>query len=352
MTSKVDTGARKEAMEFCGAHSSVTERDVVALKHTGIGDNYSHLCRREEAETGIVTLRAVYVVRHSKTENGLELFTTFGLSVTRKSAKPSKTEVFDELSRIVKTLNPPVNLTVTESGKPEAGGSMMVVPEETPPEKPQESEPPPAPKKLERRKTAVVGREAAEWKPYPVKKIGGGNSIRTTFLRQVRKIKVKVPAAEPAEPPPEGEAPKENFTISYKGKPAKSKAVSRSYKLGERRLLILSLYPKDLKTGRIHLELRFTVDEGFLQEAKIAGVRILGDIPAASVEKWDSRLLRRAGIEFEEFAPSDGRIEIAHLDPLPGARSFNAGKVFLAQFGDKELGSVNFTYSVSGAQAP
>lgn len=351
VVSKVDSGAGKEPLEFCGTRSSVVERDVVALKHAAIGANHSHICKRVN-DDGTTNMRVVYVLRYSKTENGLELFTTLALIAGRKSVEWSKTKPVEELIKLVDSLNPPTQLAVSDAGKPDAAGSMQVVPEETSKEKPEAPPPPRKPKKFERRKSAVVGREASEWKPYPVKKISGGGAGSTSFFRLVRKIAVKVPPVEGAESPSEGEAPKEKFTISYKGTPSKARAVARTYKSSGQQLLIVSVYPQQLKSGRIHLELRFIVDEGFLQNAKIAGVRILGDVPSAEREKWDSRLLRRQGIEFEEWAPSGGRIEIAHLDPLSGARGFNAGKVFMAEFGDKELGAVNLTYSVSGVAAP
>lgn len=167
----------------------------------------------------------------------------------------------------------------------------------------------PAPRRAS--KVKVHG-EAADWEPVSVK-LGGDPEQARTFFK-------KGPA----------------------------KAAARLYPSGEDRLLIVSVYPAALRASRTHIELRFLIIEGFLEQVKAAAVRIVGGRYAPSDDQEDSKTLQRKGIEYAEEFPGSGDVRLAAIDPGPGAQALNAGTLKAATFGARDLRFVNLGWAVTG----
>lgn len=164
--------------------------------------------------------------------------------------------------------------------------------------------------------------------------------------RRVSKVKVHAAAAgwEPLSVKLGGD-PEQARTFFKKG-PAK--AAARVYPSGEDKLLIVSIYPPALRVSRTHLEVRFLIIEGFLEQAKAAAVRIVGGRYTPSDEEQDSKTLERKGVEYAEEYPGSGRILLASIDPGPGVQAVNAGTLTRASFGARDLGPVSLGWSVAG----
>lgn len=161
----------------------------------------------------------------------------------------------------------------------------------------------------------VIERAAASWKPYSVRRAPRLIVSRSSFKR------------------------------------SKAETAARLHRMKDGDMLVISLYPESLKAGRAHLEVRYAIDEGFLQSAGIFLVRLTG----AGEDKGDSFSFREDGVEFEEISPGSAKISVARLESSVGARSLNAGQIESAEFGDAALGRVDFRYwakGVSGEAGP
>ncbi len=163
-----------------------------------------------------------------------------------------------------------------------------------------------------------VGLDAADWKPVSVRLVHGGSG-RTFFERQVRRGRGDISAAG---------------------------AVARLHPAEAGRQIIVSVYPASLRTARTHLEARFLVAEGELEEAAVAAVTVAGGLSSPEDEKEDSVTLRAKGIDFLEESPSSARIVLSALDPGPG-RAANVGRVKDASFADMSFGVLNFSWNLS-----
>jgi hypothetical protein len=185
---------------------------------------------------------------------------------------------------------------------------------------------PPAPSV--RRSRVVVHKDAADWEPVSVrlKPAAGG---RTAFEYQIRKISGR-----------------------YQGRKSPAKAAARVHPAGEDRWLVVRIHPAALRSLRVHLEARFLIQEGFLEKVELAKVRILGGAWSAEDEKEDSFTLRAKGADFNEQTPAGAEVELSAIDLRPGASSVNAGKVRHAAFGGRDLGFVDFSWSVTGVEGP
>jgi hypothetical protein len=53
-------------------------------------------------------------------------------------------------------------------------------------------------------------------------------------------------------------------------------------------------------------------------------------------------------VDFNEQMPGGAEVELSVIDPGPGPRACNAGRVRHASFGGEDLGFVNFSWSVTG----
>jgi hypothetical protein len=172
--------------------------------------------------------------------------------------------------------------------------------------------------------------EAAEWEPFSVKDAGESFKARTFFERRVRKMRKS----------------------GYKGEASASKAKARSYQVKDDRMLVVSVYPAVLRARRTHVEVRFLVVEGYLEEVKVAAVTVSGDREfAAADENEDSVSLRADGVDFIEIYPSAAEVQVLALDPGPGRSAYNAGAVRLSAFGETDMGFVNFGWSLRGVEA-
>lgn len=170
-----------------------------------------------------------------------------------------------------------------------------------------------------------VHREAADWEPVSVTLRPGSGPGRTSFERRVRRLNG-------------GE---------YRGQPSPAQAAARVHPAQDDRWLIVSVYPAVLRLKRTHLEARFLIQEGYLEEVKIAAVSVAGGANLPDDEKEDSISLRDKGVDFSEQFPGGAEVELSLIDPGPG-RAANAGQVRHAFFGEPALGFVNFSWSVTG----
>jgi hypothetical protein len=136
----------------------------------------------------------------------------------------------------------------------------------------------------------------------------------------------------------------------YRGQRSSARAAARIYPTKDDRWLVISVYPTALRKKRMHFEARFLIQEGYLEEVKVAAVSVVGGAYSAGDEKDDSFSLRRKGVDFTEQLPGGAEVELSAIDAAVGPRAFNAGRVKLAAFGDndRELGFVNFSWDVSG----
>ena len=174
------------------------------------------------------------------------------------------------------------------------------------------------------RSRVVVHKDAADWEPVSVRlrPAAGG---RTAFEYQIRKVAGR-----------------------YQGRKSQARAAARVHPAGEDRWLVVRVHPVALRSLRVHLEARFLIQEGFLEKVELAKVRILGGAWSAQDEKEDSFTLRAKGVDFNEQTPAGAEVELSAIDPRPGSGSVNAGKVRHAAFGGRDLGFVDFSWSVTG----
>lgn len=175
-----------------------------------------------------------------------------------------------------------------------------------------------------RRSRVIVHKEAADWEPVSVV-LEPGAGRRTAFERLVQGYSGGV----------------------YRGKASPVKAAARAYRAKGDRWLVIALYPADLRPARTHLEARFRVQEGYLEEVKVAAVTRVGGDDARD-EAEDSFSLSAQGADFTERFPGSAEVELSAIDPEPGARAANAGRVKFAEFGGQDLGFVGFSWSLTG----
>ncbi len=198
--------------------------------------------------------------------------------------------------------------------------------------------------------TVKIPREGAGWSPISVRKAGDPESIITQAVLRIIRTKVRAPDEE-APPPAEGEEPPPppppKYIFKEKGRPTVAKAVARSYKAGEDRLLVISIYPLSLKAARTHFELHAKIVEGYLDGVEFKAIRRPGKFDKKDFE-GDSFTLRKLGEEFVEEGPSGAKLVVAAMEAKPGRLSLNAGSVTGAGFGAKDLGLVNLTYQAAG----
>ena len=177
-----------------------------------------------------------------------------------------------------------------------------------------------------RRSRVIVHKEAADWEPVSVV-LQPGAGRRTAFERLVQGYPGGV----------------------YRGKTSPTKAAARAYRAKGDRWLVIALYPADLRSARTHLEARFRVQEGYLEEVKVAAVtRTRGGGDDTGDEAEDSFSLSAQGADFTERFPGSAEVELSAIDPEPGARAVNAGRVKFAEFGGQDLGFVGFSWSLTG----
>lgn len=171
---------------------------------------------------------------------------------------------------------------------------------------------------------AHIHREAAVWEPVGVK-AGGAVPARTSFSWRLRKSKKK----------------------TLVGQTSKAKAFARLYKVKDDTQLVVSVFPEALAAQGTHVELRFLLVEGFLEELSVKAVTASSGGP-----EDDARALQAKGLSFQEESPASGSLSVAALDARPGKASVNAGSLKLAAFADPGLGFVSLSYSARGVAAP
>jgi hypothetical protein len=170
----------------------------------------------------------------------------------------------------------------------------------------------------------IVHKEAVDWEPVSVRlrpAAGGRNS----FEAGLRKA-----------------------GGSYRGRPSAAKVAARLHSAGDDRWLVVCVYPVSLRSERMHMEARFFIQEGYLEEVKVAAVRIAGGRWSPDDEKEDSFSLKAKGMDFNEQMPASAEITLAVIDPRLGPHTLNAGSARHASFGGEDLGFVNFSWSVTG----
>ena len=182
-----------------------------------------------------------------------------------------------------------------------------------------------------------VHREAAHWKPIGLRTAAEDPAtfmqIKTAFTRKIRASTVKGKRV-------------------LKGEPSrKVKATARLHKVGEDLLLVVSVYPASLRSLRKHMEVRYRLVEGFLEEVQVAAVTIRGGAPSPEDESLDAVALEKRGIEFREDFPGSGQVRVTAIDAKVSKRAYNVATVRKAEFGDRELGTVDLTYFAKGLAA-
>lgn len=176
---------------------------------------------------------------------------------------------------------------------------------------------------------AVIHKDAVDWEPLGLRAGGVPGSSDNSVSLKVVKIRGRM-----------------------KGENTKAKSAARLHKgKKDSRWLVISLYPKALERKRTHLELRFRVFEGYVEEVEAAAVTVTDRRRPPAGKLLDSHDLREGGIEYQEDRPGSGQLVVAELDPRSGAASVNSGRLEKAEFADKDLGFVNLSWSVRGVRA-
>ncbi|MFI5349561.1 MAG: hypothetical protein ACHQ2Z_08465, partial [Elusimicrobiota bacterium] len=182
--------------------------------------------------------------------------------------------------------------------------------------------------KLARPLHAVIHAEAKEWEPVALK--AGGDPFQAETKAVLREEKVKG---------------------KYKGTSSKATASARLHKDGKYdRWLVVSIFPKELERRRMHIEARFRIVEGFVEEAKAELVSITDRRQSGA--GLDTFELRERGVEFGEASPASGTLLISALDPRPSASALNAGALKLAAFDNALVGLADVSWSVKGLLPP
>lgn len=182
--------------------------------------------------------------------------------------------------------------------------------------------------KLARPLHAVIHKDAADWEPLGVREGGLPGAGDNTVSLKVVKVKGRM-----------------------KGENSKARSAARLHKgAKDSRWLVISLYPKSLELKRTHLELRFRVFEGYVEEVSAAAVTVTDRRRQQTARLLDSYDLREQGVEYQEERPGSGQIVVAELDPRPGTASVNSGRLEKAEFADSNFGFVNLSWSVRGVR--
>jgi len=181
-----------------------------------------------------------------------------------------------------------------------------------------------------------VHKEARDWEPISMRVGGDPGQAGNSFTRRIKTVRVK-------------------GTKKTAGQSSKATAVARAHPLKGDTLLIISLYPASLKASGAHIEVRYLISEGWLEEAKVAAVTVRAGQPGYRHGAEDSVTLAMKGIEFREDFPSEGDLRVSALDPKVGKSARNAGRVSGADFGgaaygEADLGLVNLSYSAKGVE--
>jgi len=187
-----------------------------------------------------------------------------------------------------------------------------------------------APKaKLSRPMHAIIHKDAVDWEPLAIRTGGIPGASENAVSLKVVKIKGRM-----------------------KGESSKARSAARTHKgRKDSSWLVISLYPKALERRRAHLEVRFRIFEGYVEEVEAAAVTVTDrrkKLPAALLDSYD---LRERGFEYEEERPGSGLFVVAELDPRPGGASRNSGRLEKAEFADKDIGFVNLSWSAKGVAA-
>ena len=187
-----------------------------------------------------------------------------------------------------------------------------------------------APKvKLRRPMHAVIHKDAVDWEPLSLREGGVPGASENTVALKVVKIKGRM-----------------------KGENSKARPAARLHKgKKDSRWLVISLYPKALERKRTHLEVRFRVFEGFVEEVEAAAVTVTDRRRLPAGKLLDSFDLREQAIEYQSERPGSGQFIVAELDPRPGRDAVNSGRFEKAEFADKDFGFVNLSWAVKGVRA-
>ena len=108
--------------------------------------------------------------------------------------------------------------------------------------------------------------------------------------------------------------------------PASGRTVVRKYPSGEDALIVVSVFPRDHARSGRHYEVRFLVQEGWLEELKVA------KITSASGVQEDSIILRKKGLEFQEELPASAQVRLTAFQLKKGG--LHAGSVKKSPLGD------------------
>ena len=113
--------------------------------------------------------------------------------------------------------------------------------------------------------------------------------------------------------------------------------------------MVVSIYPAAWRKSLKHLEVRYLVSAGFIEGVWAELVQVQGGGP----RDWgqDAFTLGRRGVNFSEEYAGRGKILVYALNPRPGRASLNAARGLDFDFGDPDVGRVDFSYRAAGVSA-
>ncbi|MDE2492221.1 MAG: hypothetical protein KGM24_15340, partial [Elusimicrobia bacterium] len=174
---------------------------------------------------------------------------------------------------------------------------------------------------------AKLLRESRTWKPLSLRAVPAGAAV-TKVERRLEKVKGR-----------------------YRGTTTSARAIARVHREGPNRLLVVSVFPRTLGAlldrRHPHFELRFRVDEGYL-DAVTAALVTVSDPRGAGL---DSDELAARGIPYETDTPASGEVLLSALDARASRSAVNAGILRHASFASPGVGLADVWWSVRGARA-
>ena len=188
--------------------------------------------------------------------------------------------------------------------------------------------------------------DARDWEPVSLTAGSEPEKASTHFSRRLKRHVTKKATAAAATGDSEASASveSEKLVVTYKGESSRAASAARVHPAGgEDKMLIVSVYPKSLAPLRKHLEARFLIQEGYLEEVKVAAVTISPG-PGVKQEDEDSYTLEKKGVAFSEDFPASAKAWVAAISLKPG--NLEAGGVERADFVNDDLRLTSFGWNV------
>ncbi|MDE1977275.1 MAG: hypothetical protein KGL04_00335 [Elusimicrobia bacterium] len=174
-----------------------------------------------------------------------------------------------------------------------------------------------------------VHRASVRWAPVSLRPDFGAVPSRTELIAQVRLVRTRKGRIR-------------------RGRVLAARASARWLPYKGDHALVVSIYPAAWRKSLKHLEVRYLVSAGFIEGVWAELVQVQGGGP----RDWglDAFTLDRRGVNFSEEYAGRGKILLYALDPRPGRESLNAARGRGFDFGDPDIGRVDFSYRVRGVK--